>query len=209
MTLRIVLVRQGEVYGPEYGHVLQSQIAEHMPTASVLTLTDQSDTPGQTRPLAHDLLGWWAKLELFAPNNRELRPFLYIDLDSFVLGDCSWLFGGSYFRMVEDFNDWVPANSCVMWIPESVDHIWSAFDSDRVAAIKRAGGAGDQKFLGQFCSHLWPPVLSGITSYKQHGKDGPHMALMQFHGRPKPHEIKTGWVADEWNCRLKTFRTSN
>ena len=29
--------------------------------------------------------GWWAKMNLFSPELKDLRPFLYIDLDTVVL----------------------------------------------------------------------------------------------------------------------------
>src|SRR5665811_2493348 len=38
------------------------------------------------RPLPNkDWKGWWAKMNLFAPELKELRPFLYLDLDTAVL----------------------------------------------------------------------------------------------------------------------------
>ena len=191
--MKIVLVRQGEVYGPEYVSILQMQGRKTTPETEFVTLTDQADTPGPTRRLRHNLKGWWAKLELFAPENYDLRPFLYIDLDSFIFGDLRQ-YEESQFTMVKDFTDWVPANSSVMWIPKDTDHIWKNFTKDEMA---KAGGRGDQYYLGQFAQKLWT-TDDGIVSYRMHGCGGPCGNIMQFHGRPKQPDAK-GWAQDLWN----------
>lgn len=191
----IVLVRSGAKYGPEYVTALTAQIKEHS-DEGVITLTDQPDTPGETRELKMGWPGWWAKLELFAPWNVDLRPFLFIDLDSFVLGDFKHL-KNTRFTMVKDFQGWVKANSSVMWVCEP-DNIWAAFMTDPEAHMKDCGGKGDQEFIGRFCDDLWAPLTSGVTSYKNHGIEGPLGCIMQFHGNPKPCNAD-GWAKARWD----------
>jgi hypothetical protein len=188
---RVVLVRQGRAYGPEYVEALIQQL----PGYDVLTLTDQSDTPGETSPLTHGLKGWWAKLELFAPENEKYRPYLYIDLDSFVFGTVDRYMGGDDFVMVKDFNNVVPANSSVMWIPKDVEHIWYKFSQNPEQVMADCGGHGDQKYLGRFADRVWDK--EGIVSYKNDGVDAPSGTIMQFHGRPKMKDAK-GWARERW-----------
>ncbi len=189
----VVLVRQGPLYEPEYVMALTMKLL-----FPVTTLTDMLDTPGAVAPLNHNLSGWWAKLELFAPENKDLRPFLYIDLDSYVLGPIGHLFGGDRFTMVEDFYCPERANSSVMWVPEDVDHIWDDFAANKAGHMAEAGKGGDQAYLERHAQAKWNSEVSGIKSYKRHARDAPDGCIVQFHGKPRPHEA-TGWAADVWN----------
>ena len=165
--MNVLLVRQGDKYGSEYVKALRKQLFDF----NVATLTDQWDTPGDTQPLRSDLKGWWAKLELFAPWNRALRPALYIDLDSFVFKSPAQYNMGGEFAMVEDFVGPSPANSSVMWIPQETAKIWDAFDADPEKNMKSCGGYGDQKFLAPFATHLWKTPDDGITSFRALDRD--------------------------------------
>lgn len=188
---KVVLVRQGALYEPKYVKLLTEQIKAQLSDVSVITLTDQVDTPGLTRPLRHGLKGWWAKLELFAPENKDLRPFLYLDLDSYVLGPIQKYFGGE-FTMVRDFLDCSPANSSVMWIPEDT-HIWDVFMENPQGHMDEAGKRGDQWFLGKFNHDLF----EDIKSFRRDCLGGPQGSIIQFHGKPKPHDAN-GWAGDIW-----------
>ena len=195
MIERVGLVRAGDRYGPEYVTALTRQLAE-VSSAQVMTLSDQADTPGLAPRLFCGFPGWWAKLELFAPWNQSFRPFLYIDLDSFVFATVDHL-ESSEFRMVRDFYCIHPANSCVMWLPRDTDQIWDEFSADPAVHMAEHKRRGDQGYLAKHCRALWERD-AGITSYKLEGKQGPRGCIMQFHGRPKPTEIKEGWVAEHW-----------
>lgn len=133
-------------------------------------------------------------MELFAPENRDLRPFLYIDLDSYVIGDPHKLMGGDRFRMVPDFLGVARANSCAMWVPKNCYKIWSTFAENPRMHMDEAGKRGDQYFLGKFVEDYF---TDEITSYKKDCKDGPKGTIVQFHGKPKPHE-STGWARRVW-----------
>ena len=191
---RVVLVRQGGSYDPHYVKLLTDQIKTFNPEASVITLTDQGDTPGRTIPLWHGLKGWWAKLELFAPETRHIRPFLYIDLDSYVLGPVTRYFGGRRFTMTRDFMGCSPANSSVMWVPKGCERIWATFWEEPRRHMQEAGSRGDQYFLGRFAEHLFEDV----KSYRVDCLEAPQGSIIQFHGKPKPHECD-GWAGDIWN----------
>ena len=65
---------------------------------SIYCYTDLIDTEqvlmGVTlRPLPHkEWKGWWSKMNLFHPQLREIRPYLYLDLDTVVIGSLKYLF---------------------------------------------------------------------------------------------------------------------
>lgn len=190
--MRAVIVRQGDKYPPEYVDVLKKQLQEQ--GCEVTVLGDQEDADIK---LSHGYTGWWSKLELFSPELKHLRPFLYVDLDSFVLG-----------RIPEEWPDkfmmcreWHPklhdmgikVQSSVMWIPKDVDYIWEAIDYRTTTTT-----GGDQAWLQVFCKDyiqdLYPSL---VGSYKFHNLEFPIHRIISFHGRPKPATAE-GWPEEIW-----------
>lgn len=190
--MRAVIVRQGDKYTHQYVSALKTQLQEQ--GCEVCVLGDQEDADIK---LSHGYKGWWSKLELFSPELKELRPFLYVDLDSFVLGRIpeEW---PDKFMMCREWNPKlhdmnIKAQSSVMWIPKEVDHIWEAID---VNTTNTCGG--DQAWLQFFCEAYIPdlyPTLVG--SYKFNNKEFPINRIITFHGRPKMKDAE-GWPEDIW-----------
>jgi len=183
----IVLVRQGTKFGPEYVAKLANQVRDR-----VVTLTDQPDTPGETRALKHGWPGWWAKLELFSPEHDGLKPFTFLDLDTFVFGEIPDY--EDRFLMIRDFNFPNKRASGVMRVSRET-RVWEHFLSRPRQHMDVH--AGDQDYLGPFADGFLP--MDGIRSYKKHCRDGPKGTIMCFHGRPKPHEC-TGWAKEYWDA---------
>lgn len=187
--LEIVLVRQGTKFPKQYVGLFDDP----------LTLTDQWDTPGRTRPLRRLLPGWWSKMELFAPENESIRPCLFFDLDTYVLGDISDLlqpFEG--LGMLRDFNFPERPASGVMFVPRDTDRIWREWERCPQLHMDRAGRKGDQAFIGKFCDWFIQDRFEGIVSYKKHARENPTGRIVCFHGFPKPHECD-GWAGEHWN----------
>lgn len=90
LTVACVWVKANVPYGTEYVTNLRSMVARHLPRAhQFVCLTDRSwMLPEDIRTipiqLGRGLNGWWAKLELFAPNRFHGRV-LYLDLDSLIV----------------------------------------------------------------------------------------------------------------------------
>lgn len=170
-----------------------------LPKHPIWCLTDQDDgVPVYTRKMRSGLTGWWSKLELFAPHMRSLRPFLYLDLDTYVLGDLTDILSWKPDRlaMLADFNDPKRLASGMMVVPDYDDGIWFAFDRDKHTGM----AGGDQEFIAS----VVPDALKlqghfdGIKSYKV---DGPNSGrVVCFHGEPKPHTASEEhhWVRDVW-----------
>lgn len=193
--MRIVAVRQGSKYGPEYPRALAGMIDVAMPGAEFMLLGDGSDADVR---LTHGWPGWWAKLELFRPDLNALRPFLFLDLDVLVMDDLAALDMGDCFTMIADFYWQGHANSSAMWVPRDVAPIWETFTYGSAAVMAQHRKGSDQTFLEVFCSRRWGHTA--IQSYKAHGLAGvppPGAALICFHGRPKPHDCG-GWAERMW-----------
>lgn len=200
--LPIALVRQGTVYPGKYVDLLRSQV----PGATFVLLSDQPDYLDVpiTVPLQAGLPGWWSKMELFAPWFQPYRPCLYLDLDTYVVGDISDIlsFRPMDFWMLRDYIRPNGGQSAVMLIPEDTGTIWDAFSagSKRIMAqYRRPPRVGDQAFLEQFPFHRLQDQFDGLTSYRLHemNKNVPDGRVISFHGHPKPHECN-GWAGEVW-----------
>ena len=190
----VVIVRSGQKFPPTYINMIESMIAEHT-NQSLTVLTDQPE--GQNRrELKCSYPGWWCKLELFAPWNRDLRPCLFLDLDTYILDNINDLaaYGGSDFYMLKDFNRPDRGASGVMLIPEDTTDIWVEWSKAPQYHQKLKGG--DQDFLGQFSHKSIQDHFKGIVSYKKDNRRASSKKgdrIICFHGSPKPHTSQ-GWA---------------
>ena len=89
--LRVVCVRTGTKYGPEYVERLRDMISrnlEHGTAGQFECITDQPETfPGIVNQPAEDLGGWWSKMGLFIPHRwPEGDRIWFFDLDTLITG---------------------------------------------------------------------------------------------------------------------------
>jgi hypothetical protein len=195
----IVLVRQGDKYGPEYVKNIEKQLTRYNSDPWLFHVL--GDGPDSTLPLTTNAVGWWSKMELFSPRLKIFRPFTYIDLDSIILDDISALHSETDFCMCKE---WMPGakpnkrQSSVMLIPKEVDHIWEAYQK-----INTNSFAGDQDFLEQFPHRIIQADFPGyVGSYKVHNIAQPVHRIITFHGRPKPKDAE-GWPRALWHYWMK------
>lgn len=193
----VVLVRQGDKFSPRYVELLTEQVKQHF-GYRVVTLTDQTDTPGHTLPLLSGLTGWWAKLELFAPWNEKIRPFVFFDLDTYILQDIRDFVPGEELLMLRDFYRNAPASG-VMFVPKKTE-VWNKWDGN--TNYKR----GDGEYIGKFCKGYLQDRYRGIFSYKADllplTPPDESVRIVCFHGLPKPPDTD-GWSGEIWNSTKK------
>lgn len=206
MQKRIVCVRKGDKYGEEYVLALRNMCEKHCPDADFYCLGDKIN-PCPTVPMDNDYPGWWSKMELFAPHMRELMPFLFVDLDTIVLGDIDDLFKecGDDFWMLRDFNRPNGGQSAQMWVEaRSAAKIWDYWISKPVGYWTGLYG-GDQDFLEQFGFKRFQDKFSGMMSYKvdKLKENARESRIVHFHGKPKPCDT-TGWAKEVWDGYSKS-----
>lgn len=178
----VVCVRKGDKYGPEYTWAIKKMAREHMGMEAICL--------GDDLPFIYPFQGWWAKLELFAPEREDLRPCFYLDLDTYLMDDCrDFLFEPDKLWLIRDFYQPQRSNSGLMILPKDTQSIWQAG--------LRSNHRGDGDFF-RTCSHeVLQEYFDGIYSYKAHSRDEPKGRICCFHGKPKPHEAE-GWAGEYW-----------
>jgi hypothetical protein len=154
------------------------------------------------------LKGWMNKLALFKPGVfEEGERVLYLDLDTVVAGSLDDI--ASYdgeFAMLEDllFPNLL-ASGVMAWRGGFGAHIWESYAKAGMPENVLWRGfnfGGDGAWIGQHAGRvdrlqdLYP---NQIASYKVSGGVlSPQTRVVCFHGRPRPHEIESGWVPALW-----------
>ena len=95
--------------------------------------------------------GWWSKMILFSPELESLRPFLYLDLDSAVVGQMNSVLPcpkPDDFVMLKDFHAPTRPASGMMWIPansKKIALVWKLWCGNPLGIAKQF--RGDQDFI--------------------------------------------------------------
>jgi hypothetical protein len=182
-----------EKYDERYVNALRAQV----PGIIVLGRDRPLHEPGRLR-------GWWCKLEVFAPWNADIRPCLFLDLDTFVLGDIRPLLAVDPERLWLIKNFYMPekSNSGLFVAPDNElsDRIFEG--SARLDTHSYGRGAGDGDYLAALPHRRLTDQFTDILSYKkdQLYESPKNARIVCFHGFPKPHECQ-GWAKEFFDAR--------
>jgi len=211
-----LVLRSGGSYTFKDADLLTFQIRQHYRGEQELEIFCLYDKVDDAWRLANCMLlpmlhkewgGWWSKMNLFSPELQPYRPFLYIDLDTVVVGDISSLFypaGGATFVGLADFFAPSYMASGVMWIPDNqqINDVWNLWITSPTEFMSHF--KGDQNFLRK-CIHeklFWQDITPAICSFKVQGKNRKWLRqipddvfVVCFHGYPKIVEAcSVPWV---------------
>lgn len=149
----------------------------------------------------HGFAGWWSKMLIFAPEYKDLRPMLALDLDNFIFKTLDPILSldPTKLWLIRQFlarTDLAEMGLCVVPNAPLSDVIWERAERD---PQERQPG----QMLREFPHEFMVDVVDGIYSYKRDCKDGkPDDArAVLFHGNPKPPLIE-GWAKDWWDQSL-------
>lgn len=184
LTVACVNVGNYEGRGDEYVRRLRSMVDRHLSQPHRFECITQSDKPG-----------WWAKIDLFQPGRFEGRV-LYFDLDTVITGELDTL---ASHKGTVYLTDWgwkhnLYGNAIMVWDAGEHESVFRRYTPD---VAKRLRGDNDWMFeLGGW--DRLPPGLN--VSYRYHAKNGPPpgAVTVSLHGRPKCHEVTSGWVPEYW-----------
>jgi hypothetical protein len=186
-VITVVVVNHGDYLGRGRMYVdkMRNMVARHLsPPYEFVCLEDVG-------PHA----GWWAKIELFRPGRFTGRVF-YTDLDAVITGSLDRLVSHKGILHLTDWGWKTPTYGSGVMVWDAGEHteIFERFDLSVPERFR-----GDQDWL----THLggWPALPAHLCrSYRYHCKKAVPMGCshVSMHGEPKPHEIKTGWVPQEW-----------
>lgn len=193
------VLRSGGPYTVEYVERLADGVRAHLPNVEVVCLSDVP-VPVERIPLMHGWPGWWSKIELFRPGLFD-GPVLYLDLDTFIVGDLSEIGGHQHrFTMLSDFfRPHAPASGVMAWSGDwsPLYRIFLRSPELYMRTYRIRDRWGDQAFIAE---HLpvkvdrFQALFPGQILSRKVGGDRSNARIVCSHGRPRPHEV--GW--DPW-----------
>lgn len=209
--LIIACVKWGTKYAPEYVNHLHDMVRRNLAEGTegrFVCLTD--DATGlspeiDTIPLPTGLRGWWNKLALFKPGMFPTGSrVVYFDLDTVITGGVDDIvrYAGEFCILRDFYRRGDALQSSVMaWRAGYFDTIWTRWDG-----VEAPGG--DQDWIERhfadtgFAPDRWQDIQPGaFVSYKADRCKAmfPKGArVVVFHGEPRPHDVRDGWVPKVW-----------
>lgn len=209
----VTVLKSGGCFEPRHVQSLQRQVAEHLPGAPFVVLSDQH-VPGVNRRALkkNSWTGWFAKMELFDPEIKG--DLLFMDLDTALVGSLVDVASVGKLTLLRDFyRDGVykgraeGLGSGLMYLPEADrGEVWAAWMTNPFKHISelRLQGKGDQAFLEPLWlnkASRWQDVVPGqVVSYKVHVNPNWKVAgsvpavpegarVICYHGRPRPWDV--------------------
>lgn len=205
--MRIVTVlRSGGEYKPVHVERLAEQLRKYHDRPEIWCLSDTDVDGVNIAPLRHNWPGWWAKMCMLE-DARE--PFLYMDLDTTIVGPIDDLLGRRELTALSDFYWPDKIQSSLMLVtPEAAEAAWTAFIADPARHMRECVTRerwGDQGFLEGVWGRdvrRWQDCLPGqVVGYKtdvrkaatpkEHGtgKIPGGARVIISHGKPRPWEV--------------------
>ncbi len=209
--MKVVCVKQGTRYGAHWVTRLKSMVRANLAAAhEFICLTDAPVDGVECLPLSGQLVGWWAKIELFRPGQFE-GSVLYFDLDvvisspidevaRLVVSDPAklWMrddFSYSMRKPRQDIGIETArllggigcCNSSVMgWHGDAARAVWDRFSPAVMDELH-----GDQNHISRVMRDriaFFPDELVGSYKYAK-VRNEPRAPVTVFHGNPKMDEL--------------------
>lgn len=219
MTVKILCLKWGTKFGPEYVNNLYAGISRN--TTVPFEFHCFTDDPSKlnpavtTHPLPFNTLeGWWNKLYLFSKELPFARgdSIFFFDLDTLVIGNIDHFlkYKPSQLTVLRDFYTGLArsiqgrdniGSGLMAWRHGDYSKIWEEFARDPESAIRSVYPHGDQRWIQKhaLARRYWQDVLPHtVVSFKVHCLQGPppDAAIVCYHGRPAVHESPTARFKD-------------
>lgn len=184
LTIACVNVENYLGRGEEYVAKLRSMVARHTTQPYQFHCITKSKKRG-----------WWAKVDLFEPGRFSGRV-LALDLDTVIVGSIDSLVAhkGTVHLLDWGWKKNLYGTAIMVWDAGEHEEVYTRFES---GVPKRLRGDADWLYeLGG-----WERLPAGLNySYRYHSVSSPPAGAVtvSMHGKPKCHEIKTGWVPEHW-----------
>lgn len=212
ITVACVL-RSGGIYDAKWVRKLRDGVARHLTMPHRFVCLSDVGVPCERIALKTDWRGWWSKIELFRHGLFD-GPVLYFDLDTVIVGSLDAIAAYPHlFTMAHEFyRPHLLCSTAMAWTGD-YSFIHRAFAADPVViaakydAVTPDDRVGDQAFIEDCLKGRKVDTFRdlfgerSIASYKVHACQAAppaDAAAVAFHGRPKPHELNTGWVPQAW-----------
>jgi len=218
--LRVVCVKVGDKYSPDYVYKLQSMVKRHVKQEYTFhCITDDADLRVPVIPVDEGFPAWWGKLQVFKQHIFNHGDYiLVLDLDKVILKDLDEMIDWGKKELDREKPMVILENlgyrkqknkpsrygSAVFMIKANRQpHVYYDFIKRRDEIFKTK--IGDQDYLVKAipCAVFWPNEW--VQSYKidyqrNNGEVGPDTKIICFHGHPRNHEVigNDSFIREAW-----------
>lgn len=209
LTVACVL-RSGGIYDGAWVGKLKRGVERNLTLPHRFICLTDMDVPCESIAISRNWRGWWSKIGMF---EAFKGPTLYFDLDTVIVGSLDEIAAHPHrFTMAHEY--YRPEMKCSTAMAWNGDYSFIADEfakSPNSIALKydkqMRPRIGDQAFIEDVLADHQVDTFrdlfgeTSIASYKVHNcaeAPAPGAAAVAFHGRPKPQDLKTGWVPAAW-----------
>ena len=188
MTLHVITMRTGDKYSSDYVDKLERAVSRNLSLPYTFECIRETKRPG-----------WWGKVELFERYSGD--GFLWLDLDVVITGPLDDLCNTDADIRVGMNTAKANPNGC-----QSSVMFWK--DCEPISALFTDGMMEELKGDQDWITYLRDTDVievdyfnpAHVVSYKHKCLNGlPEDArVVNFHGKPDPHEVQDQWVRDNW-----------
>ena len=220
--MRVVCVKWGDKYGPEWVYNLQRMVSRHLSVPhEFVCMTDEPISGVDCVPCEPGLPSWWSKIGLFKPGKFPGLN-LYLDLDVVITRNIDGILGEAWRGKLTARDDFSYSllkpkqglgddmlrllggagtiqSSVMLWHNDDAAAVWAQFTPEKIGEVH-----GDQNYITQV---MWPDKIhlldnAWACSYKYHILQGmPCLPICVFHGNPKVTELPGNhYLRAEWEA---------
>jgi hypothetical protein len=197
----VTVLKTSADYKKEYVDLLYNQCKKYAPGVDFVCISDDSTVPGYVK-MEHAWPRWWPKMEIF----KIPGPVLYLDLDTIIVANLEEIINKASQYEFVGIRDFYKSHkmqrtlgSGVMFWTGNMKYLYDEFRKDpekNMAECTSTRWWGDQGFIEKTIKHnvvYWQDITpKKLVSWKVHCRGAvPHdAAIIAFHGKPKPWDIK-------------------
>lgn len=217
LTVACVWKTGGPYDAHDYVGRLARGVARHLtlPHRFVCLTDHKGEMPAGVEriPLLHGWPGFWSKIELFRPGLFD-GPVLYLDLDTVICGPLDAIAASDAAPVLASWDlkhGWL--NSSALRWSVDLSPVYEAMAAEPEAMFRRYGPEGhawgDQGLLQDTLTDRAIPfrwlqdVFPGAVEWMPYGTRGgaaePGVSISLWYGAPKPHEIASDWLSENWS----------
>lgn len=200
----ILVLRTGRNFGPRDVELL----AKHIHRTSDAEIFCLSDVPlsiegVEYMPMQNPWKKWWCRMELYSPRLLHLRPFLFIDLDTAILGSLNDIIAKipdvTEYIPLEDFYQKGKLATGFLWVPKAsakINRVWIEWLKAKCPDTEKRM----DYFLRQHINpdRFWQQITDKVVDFKPRtGKllqDPGDASVVCFHGKPSIWQANVEWV---------------
>lgn len=232
MTVNVICMKWGTLYGPEYVNKLRSMVKRNLTLPHrFMCLTDDTtglDADIETMPIPEieipkkNAVSPWKKLTLLSPKLGDLKgKTLFLDLDIVIVDniDCFFEYSNQSFCIIENWTQKGQGigNSSVYMFEigkygfiyenfiKNMDKILNTYDNEQIYISKQLSNIKfwPEEWCKSFKFHCLPGGPLGILNWFITPKLPEKVKIVVFHGTPKPTDAIEGKWPGSWRKHVK------